>query len=406
MKKNSKKKRKKNSTELLEKKYIIIVIIILLILLTFPSIKGLVQNYLFGKGTKFQSVEIKNNKSVNYSEKLFKEVVNKTDSNIVLSDLSINPSLAYFYSLASPPAALEFNNYFNLDSNSLKNNFNNIDKRYKDAYNIVSYSNSLWINKDSKDTHFTERAIEEANNYNIDINNISFSKDINKLNNYIKKKSHNKIDNVDTELKGVDSMLLGTLYFNESWKKSYKSKDIKEKKFKGTKGNTRVPFLVSEDEKYLHTDNAIGFMKKYKTNGLYFVGILPNEGISFNQVSISNLLESSGSIECDAEFPEFEFEYSIDMVQVLKNLGINKIFEGGSLDNLYKDAYVKKINQKNYIKVNRKGTEAVSVTETITTTWGTVAGGPPKVVLDRPFMFLIYDESINQVLFIGRVNNI
>ena len=54
-----------------------------------------------------------------------------------------------------------------------------------------------------------------------------------------------------------------------------------------------------------------------------------------------------------------------------------------------------------------KGTEAASISETYTSGWGATAEGEPiKLIIDRPFMFLIYDQSINQVLFIGRVNNI
>ena len=249
----------------------------------------------------------------------------------------------------------------------------------------------------------TSKAKSELNDFNFEVNSISFNKEYEKINKYIDKNSHGKIKGIKKEdINDTDSLLLGSLYFNEVWKDKYRSKDIETRLFKGTKETKKVSFLSSEDEKYLHTDNAIGFMKKYQAKNLYFVGILPNEGVTFDQVNINDLLDSNG--ECDVLFPEFEFEYNVDMKPVLKSLGINKIFAGGALDDFYKDAYVNKVLQKNYIKVNRKGTEAISIKETLSSTWG--VGYHKKVILDRPFMFLIYDSSINQVLFIGRVNNL
>ena len=64
--------------------------------------------------------------------------------------------------------------------------------------------------------------------------------------------------------------------------------------------------------------------------------------------------------------------------------------------------------KKNYIKVDRKGTEASSITKAMNHQWGIEVGEPEvKVVkLDRPFIFVIYDSSIEQVLFIGNVNNV
>ena len=408
MKKDSKKKKKNNkknnkySTKLRETKFIIIILIII-VLPFMPSLYNIIHNKLFINGTIFNDVVIKDNQSVTYSEKLLKEVSRNTNENIVLSDLSINPSLAYLYSLSSSEAKSEFNNYFNLDSTILNNNYNKINERYKDAYKVINFSNSIWINKDSKTINMTSKAKSELNDSNFEVNSISFNKEYEKINKYIDKNSHGKIKGIKKEdINDTDSLLLGSLYFNEVWKDKYRSKDIETRLFKGTKETKKVSFLSSEDEKYLHTDNAIGFMKKYQAKNLYFVGILPNEGVTFDQVNINDLLDSNG--ECDVLFPEFEFEYNVDMKPVLKSLGINKIFAGGALDDFYKDAYVNKVLQKNYIKVNRKGTEAISIKETLSSTWG--VGYHKKVILDRPFMFLIYDSSINQVLFIGRVNNL
>ena len=105
------------------------------------------------------------------------------------------------------------------------------------------------------------------------------------------------------------------------------------------------------------------------------------------------------------KIPEFEYRQTIDLKEVLNKMNINSIFTVGNLDSIAKDLYVDKFIQKNYIKVDRKGTEAFSVTLTIDTQWASIES-IKEVYLDKPFIFMIYDDTIDQVLFIGNVNNI
>jgi len=86
-------------------------------------------------------------------------------------------------------------------------------------------------------------------------------------------------------------------------------------------------------------------------------------------------------------------------------MNINSIFKEGNLDSIAKDLYVSKFIQKNYIKVDRKGTEAFSITVAIGAQWASISTRN-TVILDQPFIFMIYDDTIDQVLFIGNVNNI
>ena len=54
------------------------------------------------------------------------------------------------------------------------------------------------------------------------------------------------------------------------------------------------------------------------------------------------------------------------------------------------------------VGLDEKGTEAAAATAVVLV--GESAGpAPATITLDRPFLFLIYDESTGQILFLGRV---
>lgn len=377
-----------------------ILIIILLIAVIIIGAVLLIDNF----GSKFQDVEISNNKSIEYSNKLLKEVYDE-NKNTLVSDITLNTNLAFFYAEGNEKVQNELKNYFIDDDETIINNLRNINDRYKYAGKKVSYANSLWINSSTDDC--SKQSKDTAKKLNYDIKYAKFNdKALNEMNKWIKRRSHGKIkEAIEDDISNAQSVLISTLYFNEKWNSEYEESDIEPGTFYGTKGNQEATFLSSEEEIYLEDSTAIGFMKPYIDEGLYFVGILPLEGNNIKDIDIESLMKTRSDVTVDVMIPEFEYEQTIDFNNVLNNMNIKSIFEQGNLDSIVKELYVSKIVQKNYIKVNRKGTEAFSITDSINSQWADISS-TIRVVLDRPFIFMIYDEKIDQVLFIGNVNNI
>ena len=377
-----------------------ILIIILLIAVIIIGAVLLINNF----ESKFQDVEISNNKSIEYSNKLLKEVYDE-NKNTLVSDITLNTNLAFFYAEGNEKVQNELKNYFVDDNETIINNLRNINDRYKYAGKKVSYANSLWINSSTDDC--SKQSKQTAKKLNYDIKYAKFNdKALNEMNKWIKRRSHGKIkEAIEDDISNAQSVLISTLYFNEKWNSEYEESDIEPGTFYGTKGNQEVTFLSSEEEIYLEDSTAIGFMKPYIDEGLYFVGILPLEGNNIKDIDIESLMKTRSDVTVDVMIPEFEYEQTIDFNNVLNNMNIKSIFEQGNLDSIAKDLYVSKIVQKNYIKVNRKGTEAFSITDSINSQWADISSSI-RVVLDHPFIFMIYDENIDQVLFIGNVNNI
>ncbi|XP_036986218.2 protein Z-dependent protease inhibitor [Artibeus jamaicensis] len=104
-------------------------------------------------------------------------------------------------------------------------------------------------------------------------------------------------------------------------------------------------------------------------------------------------------------FPKFKLDQKYEMHELLKQMGIRKIFSPwASLSELSATARnlkVTKVLQKSVIEVNEKGTEAMAGTLSEIIAYSM----PPVIKVDRPFHFMIYEETSRMLLFLGRVVN-
>ena len=99
--------------------------------------------------------------------------------------------------------------------------------------------------------------------------------------------------------------------------------------------------LSGECDKYFTFGRGQGFQVDYKGGEYSFVGILPPSDQTLSEF-VNSLIEEDESIVEDIEFfstkkcyyklPEFKTEYSAEMVDPLKSLGINNAFNA-ILDN-------------------------------------------------------------------------
>ncbi|XP_020040964.1 protein Z-dependent protease inhibitor isoform X2 [Castor canadensis] len=104
-------------------------------------------------------------------------------------------------------------------------------------------------------------------------------------------------------------------------------------------------------------------------------------------------------------FPKFKLDQKYEMHELLKQMGIRRIFSSSAdlseLSATARKLQVSKVLQQSVIEVDEKGTEAVAgmMSEIVAYSM------PPIVKVDRPFHFMIYEETSRTLLFLGRVVN-
>jgi serpin B len=164
-------------------------------------------------------------------------------------------------------------------------------------------------------------------------------------------------------------------------------------------------------------------MKPYKGGGYSFAALLPDEELGIDEYVKSLTGAGLHSVLSNAErttvetvaIPKFKFDYDIEMKNVLEAMSMKRAFDMVRADftklgtvppgfNLY----ISRVLHKTFIEVDELGTKAGAVTAVEVSSNGSPAPpeDPKRVILDRPFVFMIVDNAQNLPVFIGVVNSI
>ena len=261
-----------------------------------------------------------------------------------------------------------------------------------------------------------------SSDFNVVLREVDFSqpdtKDI--INKAVDVASHGLIKEVNSDIQPLTQMLLtDILYFKAKWDERFYEEDTKERIFYGTKGKEKVPMMKKTDSLMFSETQTCQVVQlrymcmseqdKYFTMRIY----LPKEKCSISDV-LHELWNNEFYFDMTEEdvkltLPKFTIKSNADMKQVLKDIGLECIFESADIvPGLVNDVRIDDISQQVKIKVDENETEAAALTEMC------VAMGPPPTEIrepvimnvNRPFMFEIAEEYSNTILFTGIINHI
>lgn len=115
--------------------------------------------------------------------------------------------------------------------------------------------------------------------------------------------------------------------------------------------------------------------------------------------------EAFESIYLRFSMPKFKIEYSENLKDMLKNIGIKTAFdlETANFENMFDTGTMAFTNvlHKTFISVDEKGTEAAAVTA-IGMGGSSMPPEPTEIKLNKPFYFVIRDNTSGEILFMGR----
>lgn len=113
-------------------------------------------------------------------------------------------------------------------------------------------------------------------------------------------------------------------------------------------------------------------------------------------------------ITLEIGIPKFQMEQTTDLTQVLSKMGLVDLFDASSADlsgfNGKKGLSVGAATHKSFIEVNEEGSEAAAATLLV----GLRMARPleaSRFICDRPFLFFIYDNLSESILFMGAFEN-
>ena len=222
--------------------------------------------------------------------------------------------------------------------------------------------------------------------------------------------------NIETKPQTV-MLLLSTLYFKDRWSDEFYDGATSEDTFTAADGTRQTADLLwSKESVYLSDDNTTGFMKYYDGGRYAFVALLPSEGVSIADYvagltggKLHALLNEHRYGTVEAAIPRFTASSSLELNDALKAMGVTDAFDASRADLRAMGGapndqlYVSGVLHKTYLSLDENGTKAAAVTAVVT---DTASAEPPqvyRVVLDRPFVYMIVDTHANLPLFLGTV---
>lgn len=282
----------------------------------------------------------------------------------------------------------------------------------------LSPANSIWFT-DGEDFTVNQDFLQiNTDYYGADIYRTPFNDQTCKeINNWVKEKTDGMIPKIlDRIPQGAIMYLINALAFEAEWSKIYEEDQVADGVFTTADGVRRdVEFMYSSEGTYLDDGKATGFLKYYKDGKYAFVALLPNEGVTVSEyvasldgASLQTLLQNPRQASVYASIPKFESEYSVEMSDILKGMGMTEAFDDTQADfgklgtSTVGNISISRVLHKTFISVGEKGTRAGAATAVEMKAEGAYEPQVSmEVYLDRPFVYMLVDCENNIPLFIG-----
>ena len=345
-------------------------------------------------------------------------------TNLMISPLSISSALSMVLNGANGDTRTEMEQVLSSDgftTDDINSAYQKLIPALRNCDTSVdlNIANSIWIRK-SFDV--LDKFIATNNDYyDAEVTRLLFDNNaVNQINDWVSRKTHNKIQKMVTSIEPNDVMyLLNAIYFKGGWAEKFDSDATQSRPFTLTDDNTvNVPMMRKNLKlSYLATNNFKMAAFPYGRGKFRMIVMLPDEGVSTTEIlqSLDNdswqtyLKGMSQPVELDVWLPKFTFSWETNLNDVLASLGMPKAFSpyGADFTNINSKGglYISKVKHKTFIEVNEEGTEAAASTS-VAVSYTSVGPGAPIIFhANHPFLFFITEEDTGAILFMGQLSN-
>ncbi|HNT53973.1 MAG TPA: serpin family protein [Anaerolineaceae bacterium] len=353
-----------------------------------------------------------------------------TEGNLFYSPYSITLALAMTYAGARNQTETEMAQtmHYDLAQTALHPAFNGLDQALMNrAANIptdqgdgftLSVANALWGQVDyAFQAEFLDLLAE---NYGAGMQTVDYANDAEGarqlINQWVADETRDKIQDL-LQPGAVDSLtrlvLTNAIYFKAGWANTFEQRLTADAPFYKLDGSTvNIPMMhANEGYGYLAGNGFQAVELPYVGGEVSMMVLLPDEGqfeafeSGLNAAQLNEIIAQMGYEQLDLALPKFKVESEFGLGDALQAMGMTQAFSpdadfSGMTGN--RELHIGAVVHKAFVDVNEIGTEAAAATAVIMEL--TMAPAEPvSVTVDRPFLFLIYDNPTGTILFMGRV---
>ncbi|MGH9857126.1 MAG: serpin family protein, partial [Acidobacteriota bacterium] len=227
-----------------------------------------------------------------------------------------------------------------------------------------------------------------------------------------------KIEKIVDDIK-ADSVvfLINAIYFNGKWTREFDASKTKPERFTTASGSAKqVPLMRQKGTySYLEEPDFQAISLPYGNGRLSMYVFLPAEASSLKAFHGSltadnwnKWMNGFDKGEGEIAFPRFNVEYEVELTHALKSLGIRSAFDPQNADfgAMIRGplAYISAVKHKAVAEVTEEGTVAAAATSTeMRVVSMQIPNRTFRMIVNRPFLFAITDNTSGLILFIGSV---
>ena len=355
------------------------------------------------------------------------KVVNETegyaDKNIILSPVSFNYAFSMLANGANGDTRAQIIDALGYDAVDI-DDVNEMNRKLTgqlcrlDPKVTLNFANSMWAK--AFITVEPDFISNLSVNYDAEVRTINDASFIADINNWCSDKTNGKITEfMHKSDKTPDFALFNAVYFKGIWSSSDKfdSKNTAERAFNEVNGTRSMARFMNQKGTlpYNETPTMQKCELRFGNTSFSAAFILPKEGVTLAQ-AIDNLAdgewaqlkESYFGITVNLSLPKYKIENEIEFMELLGALGLEGILkDDADFTNITSDGLkINFVRQKATFEINEEGAEAAAVTGI----GGYATDIPPTppmevtMTFDRPFIYVVYEQSTGTILFAGCIN--
>jgi len=355
-----------------------------------------------------------------FSNKLLYRIVRTKDENIIMSGFNVAVSLSMVLSGAEDATRAEIAKTLQV-TGDIKRSMKSIlgklgntsrDEGSEEDLYTLSLAQGVFI---EKKTEILDHYIDLVKCYfQGEVANLDQENPSKRVNEFVEKATSGQIKDIVTDemLAGTKLALVSAIFFKGEWVQPFEEKKGLRFHESFNDDGVKMPFMSKIDTmNYYDGEDYSVIQIPYKGGRFSFYIVLPaDEGevlSALKQPYKKELIVNRDKMKAtmvNLIMPKFRITTAQLMKNWLKEMGMEKVFES-RLANLNgisgSRLYVSEVIHKAFIQVNEKGTEAGAATVVSLNQYRSEAPRGKKIVVNRPFIFLIQDDLTGVSVFEG-----
>ena len=212
-------------------------------------------------------------------------------------------------------------------------------------------------------------------------------------------------------------ILANAIYFKGNWERKFDARLTEPQTFHLTERREQAVPMMQQGGTFDYCESKTfqAVRLPYQGGRLAMYVLLPEGHTGMKLLTTLNaqtwqeqVLATLKKREGSVSLPRFKLEYGAELKKALQAMGIRQAFQNNADFSGMAAAplCVGSVIHKSFVEVNEAGTEAAAVTAAQMRLTSVRPTAPPfRMVVDRPFLFVIGDLSTKAILFSGIITN-